>query len=241
MRGYRLGRCFCSTADAPSTLFARSRRAWTEAEDAKLRVLVHNRTSEMPVKWGEIAEELGTGRDARAARQRWEHTLSPGRACGPWTVRELRALNELKKVHGRDWAAIAAGLPTPRTTRQVRERVLEGGRSGRPWNPHEDKALIDAVEELGRRWTLVAKKVQGRTDNQCMERWSLSLDPRLRFGRWQADEDERLRQACIEERPEEDGDWSAVSAKVVTRNRKQCAGRWRRLCRSARNERRLQF
>lgn len=204
-------------------------------EDAKLRILVHNRSDDC-IKWADIANELGTGRDARATRQRWEHTLSPELARGPWTVRELRALHTLKKVHGHDWAAIATGMPTPRTTRQIRERVLEGGRSGRPWTKVEDETLKTAVEQYGRRWTLVAKQIVNRTDNQCMERWTLSLDPRLRFGRWQPDEDDRLHSACAEERPEVNGDWSAISAKVVTRNRKQCASRWRRLFRERRNK-----
>lgn len=208
-------------------LSTRSSRAWTSEEDSRLRLLVAAEASS--VKWSRVAAALGE-RDARSCRQRWEHTLRPDLARGTWTLNEIRALASLHQQHGNDYTAIAAQLPTARTSRQVRERVLEGGRRGRAWSADEDAALSIAVRELGRRWVAVAARIPGRTDSQCLERWSLSVDPKLSRGAWSEAEDARLRSAVEKLRDsKETFHFGDVASIVGTRHRKACRQRFRLL------------
>lgn len=203
-------------------------RAWTDAEDARLRVLV--RDARDGLSWSRIAEKMMTGRDGRSCRQRWEHSLRPDLTRGAWTAEELQALTVLRRRLGDDYKSIADALPTRRSSRQVRERLLEGGRPSRAWSNAEDRILANAVVQLGRRWVAVAKLLPARTDAQCLERYTLSVNPMLRRGAWSAGEDKRLLSAVAQlrasGRPFHFGDVARI---VETRHRKACRQRFRLL------------
>ena len=60
----------------------------------------------------------------------------------------------------------------------------------RDWTNEEDKLLQEAVAVYGESsWQLVAEYVGERTGQQCLFRWTKSIDPRLKKGKWSAKED----------------------------------------------------
>lgn len=63
---------------------------------------------------------------------------------------------------------------------------VKSRRSG-AWTRDEDRRLLELVEEIGFKWTLIGEKI-GRTGTQCSMRYRQSLDPRLQWRLWSADE-----------------------------------------------------
>lgn len=201
-------------------------KPWTLAEDARLRKMVRTVVNDdgRPL-WAEIARSF-QGRTNQAVRLRWELSLAPKLNRGKWSGSErddlARAVAEADDA--RDYVGIARSLTIPRSSTQVRERLLENVRDGRLWTEEEDRMLREAVARLGRKWSEIAREIPGRTDSQCLDRWTSSLDPAFRRGRWSADEDARLFAARASA---EAALWLDVAEKVRTRNRKQCLQRWK--------------
>ena len=79
------------------------------------------------------------------------------------------------KQHGATkWAALAATLPG-RTDHQCMIRwtkTLDTTIKRDPWSASEDKILIEAHKKLGNKWVAISKLIDGRTDIQCMQRWT---------------------------------------------------------------------
>ena len=79
------------------------------------------------------------------------------------------------KQHGATkWTALAATL-AGRTDNQCRNRwtkTLDTAITRGPWSANEDKILIEAHKKLGgNKWVAISKLIDGRTDNQCQNRW----------------------------------------------------------------------
>ena len=80
------------------------------------------------------------------------------------------------------------------------------------------------------RWKVIAEHVPGRDHIQCLQRWQKVLDPSLRKGFWNADEDALL----VRLKHEADGaapegrvpSWSTIAKQITGRNTKQCRERW---------------
>ena len=67
----------------------------------------------------------------------------------------------------------------------VKPKTVKG-----PWNIEEDKKLIDWIKNNGPcNWTSCASLIPGRTGKQCRERWANSLNPLLKKGLWEPEED----------------------------------------------------
>ncbi len=67
-------------------------------------------------------------------------------------------------------------------------------RARRKWTPEEDEKLKEMVHKHGdRNWQTVALAFEGRTDQQCLHRWTKSLNPAIHSGRWDREEDMVLR------------------------------------------------
>lgn len=47
------------------------------------------------------------------------------------------------------------------------------------WTAEEDAQLTDLVSQYGNRWAEIARHMDGRTDQQCMGRWTRHLDPSI--------------------------------------------------------------
>jgi hypothetical protein len=118
--------------------------------------------------------------------------------------------------------------PIARTTRATRR-----------WTPAENAKLTSAITDTCKKkwgkefksdWDAISALVPGRTKAQCYYRWSNTLVSKSdrangRAGKWEDDEDIKLRNAV---RIHGGKNWVAIAALVPGRTECQCGGRWRK-------------
>lgn len=102
--------------------------------------------------------------------------------------------------------------------RQYRRRILPVKKD---WTKQEDNLLLEAVRIHGMNWQSIARYV-GRHSNACINRWTKTIRPTIKRGKWTPEEDEALRQAYAAVGPV----WKQVSARVAGRTDAQCRERW---------------
>ncbi|RKP26551.1 Homeodomain-like protein, partial [Syncephalis pseudoplumigaleata] len=150
-----------------------------------------------------------------------------------WSVEEDAMLRSIAKKHKeRNWDRIALELKTNRTSwqcfKQYRSHLWEE-QGRRKWTPEEDAILSQAVAMCGERnWQQgkhmdVATCFEHRTGQQCLHRWTKTLKPGMRKGRWSPEEDEALRSAVALHGA---SNWVKVAAHVMERSDVQCRERW---------------
>jgi hypothetical protein len=83
---------------------AKPKKKFSPEQDQGIRELVGDQN--FP-NWGAIAEQI-EGKDARQCPERYQHYLAPHVCAEPWTPAEDERLRGLHRVHGNDWARIAA-------------------------------------------------------------------------------------------------------------------------------------
>ncbi|KAJ3080948.1 Myb-like DNA-binding domain protein, partial [Quaeritorhiza haematococci] len=169
--------------------------SWTEVEDTLLRtgVALHDQGN-----WKVIASRI-SGRTALQCVKRWTEHLSPEIKKGNWTSSEDKLLNaEIQKLGAWNWQALAEVVPG-RTGKQCYmrwTRLLDPDIKKGRWTAEEDRALAAAVQQYGEgNWTAIADTIQGRTDNQCGQRWNLCLSPNIEKEPWSQEEDSQLQKA----------------------------------------------
>jgi hypothetical protein len=92
------------------------------------------------------------------------------------------------------------------------------------WSKEQDSLLTAAVKEFGEKnWKAIADRVPQRTDSQCLHRWTKVLNPCIKKGLWQPDEDILLTKLVTESGPR---GWTKIAAKLPGRIGKQCRERW---------------
>lgn len=92
------------------------------------------------------------------------------------------------------------------------------------WTPEEDNILTEAVRVLGdKNWLQVAYCLDNRNSVQCMTRWSKSVNPAIRRGRWMDEEDGALRAAY---EVYGGGKWAKIQQHVLGRTDIQCRERY---------------
>jgi hypothetical protein len=79
------------------------------------------------------------------------------------------------------------------------------------WSPEEDAKLHLAVSAYGNSWVDVATMMEGRSNEQCRDRWNERLDPKINREAWTEEEDKSLMDAVGELG---EGKWKAVSEKM---------------------------
>ncbi|KAJ2417080.1 hypothetical protein GGI10_000474 [Coemansia sp. RSA 2530] len=146
----------------------------------------------------------------------------------PWTKKEERTLYDIVQQHkGRDWVNIAKELDTQRTAAQcfqVYQRKLNPDMSRSKWTPEEDQLLHEAVMTYGEGdWQAVASCLDNRTGQQVLHRWCKSINPAIRSGRWDKDEDVALLAAV---RLYGVGQWTKIAKHVPGRTDVKCRERY---------------
>ncbi|KAJ2237750.1 hypothetical protein H4R99_000723 [Coemansia sp. RSA 1722] len=146
----------------------------------------------------------------------------------PWSKREESALATVVGEHGgRDWVAIAKALDTQRTAAQcfqVYQRKINPDMSRSKWSPEEDRVLTEAVMAYGEGdWQAVAACLDNRTGQQVLHRWCKSINPAIRSGRWDRDEDIALLAAV---RLYGVGQWTKIAKHVPGRTDVKCRERY---------------
>ncbi|MEW5299665.1 MAG: hypothetical protein WDW36_002658 [Sanguina aurantia] len=92
------------------------------------------------------------------------------------------------------------------------------------WLPGEDALLCEWQAKVGNRWSVVAKHIDGRTGQQCAQRWRHKLNPDIVRDKWSIEEDSLLVQLV----GELGHHWASIARCVEGRTDQQCMGRWRR-------------
>ena len=93
-----------------------------------------------------------------------------------------------------------------------------------PWTKEEDeqlKYLILNYENLS--WEIISEKIKGRTPNQCMCRWKNSLNPIIKKGKWDLNEDKILIEYV---KKKGEGNWNQIQSSLVGRTTKQIRERY---------------
>jgi hypothetical protein len=111
---------------------------------------------------------------------------------GKWSKEEDSNLKIAVTTYGaKDWRKIAEHL-TGRTGVQCSQRwlnVLKPGLHKGHWNAVEDSTLRSLVEINGKKWKVIAEHIPGRTAKQVRERYDRHLDPAIRHGPFNSEED----------------------------------------------------
>jgi myb proto-oncogene protein len=131
-----------------------------------------------------------------------------------------------KKGPGK-WEEIAAELGTNRTIAQCFSKYMahkNNTLSKRKFTKEEDKRLVDAVKLFGNwNWQQVASVMDNRTGQQCLHRWSKSLDPAIKRTPWTQQEDQILTNTV---KIYGAGNWRKIQRFVKGRTDVQCRERW---------------
>ena len=92
------------------------------------------------------------------------------------------------------------------------------------WTVEQDDQLRTAVKKHGEKnWKAIADSVPGRTDSQCLHRWTKVLNPQIKKGLWQPEEDALLAKLVLENGPK---GWTKIAQQLPGRIGKQCRERW---------------
>ncbi|KNC78823.1 hypothetical protein SARC_08758 [Sphaeroforma arctica JP610] len=174
--------------------------------------------------------ELHSRQSVGSVQLMWTNHLRPKINTSPFTAAEDNALLsvnlKLKENNQRpDWTAIALQLNTNRTALacfQRYQRSINPSLIRSRWTKEEDarlKELMRLHEHDDNKWSEVAMGMEGRTNQQVMNRWEKSLKPGQSKGRWKAAETEALRKAVEHFGV---GDWKNIRTMVPGRSDAQC-------------------
>ncbi|XP_028417164.1 myb-like protein L [Dendronephthya gigantea] len=129
----------------------------------------------------------------------WYNELHPLLNKGKWEKEEDKLLLRLAEENscGGNWHKIATELKSNRSAAQCLhryQRSLNKNFLKSKWEPEDDKKLVEAVNACGvGPWEKVSSFLDGRTGPQCMHRYIKSLDPEIKKGKWEKEEDDLLR------------------------------------------------
>ncbi|KAF6256388.1 hypothetical protein COO60DRAFT_115932 [Scenedesmus sp. NREL 46B-D3] len=146
-----------------------------------------------------------------------------------WESEEDRLLAHWQGQLGNRWAEVARHIPG-RTGQQCaqRWRHTNPSISKGKWTPREDQLLGHLVDTCGvGHWAEIARQMQGRTDQQCLARWTRHLDPAINRGFWTPEEDAQLL-ALYEAHG---SNWSRIAQCLRVRIPHQCRSRFNILAR----------
>ncbi|KAI0003031.1 Homeodomain-like protein [Russula compacta] len=184
---------------------------WAASEIVAAKALVEGR-EEGDVDWVLIAEQLGTRRTPIDVMR---HAIT--RKTHVWDAESDRRLIEAVQKYGTEsWFLVARAVSEDAQINSCQNRwyrTLDPSIRRGNWSPEEDAQLRLAVELYGHAWMEVASLIPGRNNEQCRDRWTERLNPKVPRGKWTAEEDARLLSAVDEFGV---GRWKEVSERVGT-------------------------
>ncbi|KAI8074258.1 uncharacterized protein B0P05DRAFT_547880 [Gilbertella persicaria] len=166
----------------------------------------------------------------------WTTQEHPSINKKPWTKQESERLSQLVDQMGLlsgQWERIANELGTNRTISQCFSHYMAAKNNANArslkWNPEEDRKLAEAVKIFGGacNWQQIASILGGRTGQQCLHRWTKTLNPAIRRTRWTPEENELLERAV---KLYGVGNWTKVQRLIPGRTDMQCRERWVNNC-----------
>ncbi|POY74684.1 hypothetical protein BMF94_2446 [Rhodotorula taiwanensis] len=158
--------------------------------------------------WEGIAKALNTGRTAAACFR--AYNLRPSQPRETWSTEDDSLLLSSLHQYGQNWALVSRMVGRSIPSCLVRfTNALDPSTTRGKWSAEEDAALRRAIKKVGiKSWAEVSERVKGRTDQQCRERWTNAVDPRIiGYGGWTEEEDEALRRM----RDDEGRTWIDIS------------------------------
>ncbi len=199
-------------------------------EDEQLRALVA--ADKGAHDWIGIGKELSRP-TIECVRRHLE--LTGGVKKSKWTPEENKLLKEVVQIHGtNNWLQISNYFEGKTSTQCFHHwmKKLNPNISRGKWLADEDIRLATAyrvysssLKSRCKQWNKIAAHISGRTDVQCRERYCNILDPSLKNGEWNSEEDERLGRLVQEVGVK----WAEVAKRLGNRTDNQCWRRWKRL------------
>ncbi|GAA5840052.1 hypothetical protein JCM9279_002260 [Rhodotorula babjevae] len=175
---------------------------WTPSEDRRLESAVERLGAEREGNWEEVARAVGPNRTPTMCARRWRRRPK-SQGTGKvdrfvWTDEDDLRLKQAVQEWGENWDVVARHIALPAALCRLRfqNSLVPTLRRGR-FSPAEDALVVAGVDAFGTdsdAWAAVARRLEGRTEVQCRERWVKSLDPRIRGGSrdWTGEEDDLL-------------------------------------------------
>ncbi len=200
----------------------KSKKKWTDAENTQLS----NYIKEFGENWKRVAEKM-PGITDQQCMDHWISVLNPAIKHGKWTEEEDEQLKNLVTQHGENWTKIAKEI-SGRTNRQCRQRyknTLKPAIKHEKWTEEEDQQLKNLVAQHGEKWTKIAKKMPGRTDTQCRQRYKLTLDPTIKREKWTEEENEQLKKLVNQHGQK----WAMIAKEMSGRTENHCRHQYKRI------------
>ena len=129
---------------------------WSREDDERLSLAV----ARLGHSWEAVAQQLESRFTAEQCSSRWTRSLRP--------VLDDAAAARAKLVT-REEAAATGRPPSPTPERPADARPT--------FRAAEDLALLEALDEGETAWSAVARRVPGRSGEQCRARWREHLSP----------------------------------------------------------------
>ncbi|RHZ44796.1 hypothetical protein Glove_709g92 [Diversispora epigaea] len=177
------------------------------------------------VDWAQLAKQYVPTKTKEDCVIQWTNHDHPCINNNEWTTQETKKLLEVSKQNEyRNWVKIALDLGTNRTAAECFKQYNRQSSNPRKWTKEEDEILTRAVDLYGEKnWQQVAHCLDNRTGQQCLHRWTKTLNPAIRRGRWKKEDDEALKNAVSIYGP---GNWMKIQQYVLGRTDVQCRERW---------------
>lgn len=181
--------------------------------------------------WDKVAgpNKKNKKRTGQECKQMYNLIVSKNIFKKKWTKQEDKDILRLaKKYNGSNWEKITEELNNPSLSPflvfQRYQRSLNSNLIKSKWTKDEDKKLERAVLKYGEgNWQQVSNALQGRTGQQCLHRYTKTVNPNIKKGRWSLEEDKRLFLATQAYGQKQ---WKDIKDHVKGRTDVQCRERW---------------
>jgi hypothetical protein len=116
-----------------------------------------------------------------------------GKKMGKWLKDEDELLLNAVTLYGtKNWRTVSNFVPGRNQVQCLHRwtKILQPGLTKGPWSIEEDRKLLQWVKKEGAcKWTTCAEFIKGRSGKQCRERWLNTLNPNVKKGGWEPEED----------------------------------------------------